>query len=452
MLKIQPYYRTNEDLEKANEPYKSVANIIDKLYLKGPKDKKALSYHSFKNTKAVSCIRYIAETLAKSQVSFVCRMKTFWSSLLNPNRQFSDSFDNYSVPYEYYQGVIFGGVYFVLAKLKNVDDEYLTMMETFVSNYSEAQPYFTVFKNELIDDNRPLTPRPSTNIVSKTTDIKTLRKQFIQGLNDNFVQIDAIDWADATLGFDRDVMKELFWGVEDDKLLKTIIKAIIKTWNKLVKAKDNRCMINAQETAPVAIAASMDPWKFGGLTRETINKFFDDLWVERNARNTYATFGLEEKVLKPKNEPASKIDIDSTNIEEDKHETGNWNNDTELLQKELAKVTAERDKLADELKAYMDRNQNRRGINRLKTAHLGIKLAPKLGIEYTNKKELAPMLSKLFGWGRNALEKQMSQLISNEEELELADIFGELSPELAKYICKNWEGTPSQKDEAPQTE
>ena len=81
-----------------------------------------------------------------------------------------------------------------------------------------------------------------------------------------------------------------------------------------------------------------------------------------------------------------------------------------------------------------------------------MKLAPKLGIEFTNKKDLAPMLSKLFGWGQNSLEKQMSHYLSKEEELELADIFGELSPELAKYICADWEDTQSQEGEAPQKE
>ncbi len=452
MLKIQAFYRTKEELEKASEPYKSVATILDKLYLKGPQNSKALSYERFKNTTAVSCIRDIAEDLAKSRVSFVSRMKTFWFSLLNPNKQFTDNFDNYSVPFEYYQGTIFGGVYFALAKQKSVDDECLDMMASFVSSYSEAQPYFNVFKISLIGDIRPLTPRRSTNTVSKETGIKTLRIQFIQGLNDNLVQINAIDWADATMGFDRSVMKEIFWGIEDDKLLRKVTQKIIKTWNRLVKEKDNRCLMPAHGATNITLATSLDPWKFGGLTRETINKFFDDLWVERNARNTYATFGLEEKALEQKKESASKVDIDTTISEDDKSETVNSNKETERLQEELANVIAERDKLADELNAYMERNQNRRGINRLLTAHLGIKLAPKLGIKFTNKKDLAPMLSKLFGWGRNSLEKQMSQLISNEEELELADIFGELSPELAKYICKNWEGTPSQKDEAPQTE
>ena len=305
---------------------------------------------------------------------------------------------------------------------------------------------------ENIKEEDKLLEQESTKLFSIPTvpsanDIAEGRIKFIRAINAGLVEIEAINWADATMGFDRAVMKELFWGVENDDLLRTIVQAIIKTWHRLAKEKDNRCLMNTPGAASLSMAASIDLWKFGGLTRETINKFFDDLWVERNAKNTYATFGLEKKPI----EPASKKVVATTKTEEDKTETDNKNNETEQLREELTKVIAERDKLADELKAYMERNQNRRGINRLKTAHLGIKLAPKLGIEFTNKKALAPMLSKLFGWGQNSLEKQMSQFFSKEEELELANIFGELSPELAKYICADWEGTPPQEDEAPQT-
>ncbi len=145
MLKIQPFYRTQEDLEKADEPYKSVTFIIDKLRLKGPDGKKVLS-QNFKETVAVSCIRDLAESLAKSQVTFVSRMATFWNALLSSQHQYMGSFDNYALPYEYYQGVIFGGVFYVLSMQGAVDDEHLEMMTTFVSKNSDALPYFNVFK------------------------------------------------------------------------------------------------------------------------------------------------------------------------------------------------------------------------------------------------------------------------------------------------------------------
>lgn len=348
-------------------------------------------------------------------------------------------------------------IYILLYYRHNDIDAYKKVFQQLVKNmgaYADDKILKTKIQQEIanIKEEDKLLEQESTKLhsiptVPSASDISEGRKKFIQAINAGLVEINTVNWADATIGFDRAVMKELFWGVEDDELLRVIIKEIINTWNRLVKEKDSRCLMNAPGTPTFSMVANIDPWKFGGLTRDTINKFFDDLWVERNAKNTYATFGLEKKPI----EPASKKVIATTKTEEDKTETDNKNNETEQLREELTKVIAERDKLADELKAYMERNQNRRGINRLKTAHLGIKLAPKLGIEFTNKKDLAPMLSKLFGWGQNSLEKQMSKFFSKEEELELANIFGELSPELAKYICADWEGTPPQEDEAPQT-
>ena len=440
MLKIQAFYQTQEDLEKADELYKSVTFILNKLRLKGPNGKKELS-QGFKDTKAVSCIRDIAEDLAKSQVTFVSRMKTLWSSLLHSQKQFSNSFENYAVPYEYYQGTIFGGAYYVLAKQKTVDDEHLELMETFVSGYAEALPYFNVFKTALTGDTRPLAPRPSAIAAPKTADTKTLRKQFIQGLNARLVQIDAIDWADATMGFDRAVMKELFWGVEDDKLLKTIIKAIINTWNKLVKAKDSRCLATPSGAANLAIAASIDPWKFGGLTRETINKFFDDLWVERNARNTYATFGIE----KPIEEPASKKTITISNTEEEKTETVKTDGETEQLREELAKVVAEKkvmsiniESLKNDLLAFQTRDKKGKEVPLLTAKQVAIFLKAIL-LEHNsltnNAKNLAPLVQRFGGgWAPTTAEDALGYEVTQNECNELADIFTDYAPKIGNII------------------
>lgn len=101
------------------------------------------------------------------------------------------------------------------------------------------------------------------------------------------------------------------------------------------------------------------------------------------------------------------------------------------------------------LSEYMERNQNRRGINGHLVALLGLKLAPKLGITFSNKKQLAPVLSDLFGWGKRKLEQELSSYFSDEDDLALAQIFADLSPELAKDICPKWEGTPTSDTEAP---
>ena len=42
-------------------------------------------------------------------------------------------------------------------------------------------------------------------------DMEKGRRQFIQAINAGHIVIDSIDWADATMAFNREVMKEFFW-------------------------------------------------------------------------------------------------------------------------------------------------------------------------------------------------------------------------------------------------
>lgn len=133
------------------------------------------------------------------------------------------------------------------------------------------------------------------------------------------------------------------------------------------------------------------------------------------------------------------------------HDNNHVESEIEKLKKELDKVKEEKEHFEEELREYMERNQNRRGINKHLVAVLGRKLAPKLGIDVKNKKDLAPVLSQLFGWGERKLGQEMSQPIKNEDELALANIFGSLSPELAKYIYPHWEEKSTSNSESPQT-
>lgn len=278
MIKINPYYRTDEDLNKAEEPFLSITRILERLYLDGVNGKKDVSY-SFKNTYAISCMRDIAEDLAKKQTTFVSRLNSLWGSLMHPNKQFSNSFDSYGVPYERYQGLIFGGVYYVLAKQKSVSVEHLDLLSSFVSAKAEALPYFNVYKEAA---------KPNASAI-QSQDMDTLRKQFIRGINTNPDIVGKVDWADVTIAFSRSVMTEIFWGVENDDVLKAVCKNIINTWNKLYEKKDPRCY--DEGVTGKGFVPNLDPWKFGGLTKEPIGVFFSKLWVERNAKTAYRSFG-----------------------------------------------------------------------------------------------------------------------------------------------------------------
>lgn len=120
----------------------------------------------------------------------------------------------------------------------------------------------------------------------------------------------------------------------------------------------------------------------------------------------------------------------------------------EQLRTRIAELEEELRLLKEEYEAYKERQQNRVGINGRQTAQLGIRLAPLLGIEVKNKKVLAQPLSKLFGWGARKMEQNMSAVPQEEEMQELADIFEELSPELAQLFIKKRNAHAHAKDEA----
>lgn len=123
----------------------------------------------------------------------------------------------------------------------------------------------------------------STPSAPSAGDMAEGRKKFIQAINAGLVKVDSFDWADVTMGFDKTVMEELFWGVEDDELLKNIVKAIINRWKILVESNDNRCMKNN------GTGLSAFNMKFGGVLQADIDVFFDNLWTQRNARNIYSS-------------------------------------------------------------------------------------------------------------------------------------------------------------------
>lgn len=436
MLKIKAYYQSTSDLQKAEEPYKSVATILDKLYLEGPKGMRALPSHKFENIYVVSCIRDIAEDLSMNQVSFVSRLKSLWSALLNSDRLYSKSFTNYGVPNQYCQGTIFGGVYYVLCRLNSVDKELLRMMTSFVSNYSEALPYFNVFKDAFEHENNMSTMQNSKN---NSQNMVALRKQFIKNLTPSIVS--TIDWTDATIAFDREVMKEIFWGVEDDNTLKTVVKAIINTWDKLYKARDHRCL---EKGAVGSMATSLDPWKFGGVFKESINDFFAALWVERNARNTYATFGMEEQHVLQEDQQTSKQDIFADKTEVDNIGRGNSNDEEKLLRKKLAEVVAEKDvmsttidSLKNDLLAFKTRDKKGKDIPLLRAKQIAIFLKAIL-LEHNsltnNAKNLAPLVQQFGGWASTTAENALGYEVTQDECDDLAKLFDDYAPKIGNII------------------
>lgn len=108
-------------------------------------------------------------------------------------------------------------------------------------------------------------------------------------------------------------------------------------------------------------------------------------------------------------------------------------------------LEGEDDESLEDLREQLEQVRNREkgistGINQAQAALFGLSLANTFGFNYKNKKkELAPMLHKLFGWGESKLAKYLSEGCEKEERDELANIFKDLCPPLYRTIMNRGE-------------
>ncbi len=94
--------------------------------------------------------------------------------------------------------------------------------------------------------------------------------------------------------------------------------------------------------------------------------------------------------------------------------------------------------LKEELEIYKGKKT---GLNVRQTAIVGYKLADAFGILPNDKQKLAPLLSKITGYGKRSLAQKICGYFSEEEEKELAEIFSDY-PKIAKIIYNKYHGTP----------
>ena len=82
------------------------------------------------------------------------------------------------------------------------------------------------------------------------------------------------------------------------------------------------------------------------------------------------------------------------------------------------------------------------GVNQAQAALFGLSMANAFDFDFSNKKkDLAPMLHQLFGWGKAKIESYLSTPCNKTERDELAELFKDLSPRLFATIM-NWGELP----------
>ena len=116
--------------------------------------------------------------------------------------------------------------------------------------------------------------------------------------------------------------------------------------------------------------------------------------------------------------------------------------DEELENEELEDLREQVEKLRNQEKGISI------GINQAQAALFGLSLANTFGFNYTNKKkDLAPLLHKLFGWGETKIAKCLSEGFNIEERNELANLFKDLCPPLYRTIMNKGVRPPEETSE-----
>jgi hypothetical protein len=108
-----------------------------------------------------------------------------------------------------------------------------------------------------------------------------------------------------------------------------------------------------------------------------------------------------------------------------------------------ANLEAELEELREQVEHFRNKEKGTAlGLNQGQAALFGLALANTFHFNYTNKKkQLAPLLHKLFGWGQTKLKGCLSTPCDKAERDELANLFKDLCPPLYKTIM-NWGELP----------
>lgn len=140
-------------------------------------------------------------------------------------------------------------------------------------------------------------------------------------------------------------------------------------------------------------------------------------------------FTKTDKKNENETEGAVKENKIPTTLQENVHNIDNIKKENEELK---AKIAALEEQLAEMEKKKKGISP---GINQAQAALFGLSLANAFDFKYSNmKKDLAPVIHKLFGWGKSKIAYYLSTPCEKEEKEELANLFKDLCPHLYDVI------------------
>lgn len=137
-----------------------------------------------------------------------------------------------------------------------------------------------------------------------------------------------------------------------------------------------------------------------------------------------------------KEEPEENEEMSVEPVDED--------NEKEQLREYIAQLESELEEKNEQIEMVANREKGiSLGVNQAQAALFGLSLANAFAFNFSNKKkDLAPMLHKLFGWGEAKIASYLSTPCDNEERDELAMLFKDLCPRLYATIMNRGELPP----------
>ncbi len=147
---IQKHYPDRSSLKNIEEPYNEALEILNLLYMESPAEcyprlgsKDVIDYF------VLSCVHTIVDKLVDNKASFPSVLLAYKEITFRKASSGNMSFDNFYVNADYEQTVIFGAVYYVLARQKSVEKQYLNFIEKTFTVGNRLRCYFQPFKDAL---------------------------------------------------------------------------------------------------------------------------------------------------------------------------------------------------------------------------------------------------------------------------------------------------------------
>lgn len=141
---ITRYYTNDESLNKCDEPYRSVVELLDQLKNETPDGCENMSFPSFTLCHIVSAVRTVYEKLRNNLLIFNSTLIKIRSAMTSTRN--SIDYDNFYLTIPSSQALLFGAVYYVAAHDSTFKDKQLEAIAKFSCQNKPSTAIFQYFK------------------------------------------------------------------------------------------------------------------------------------------------------------------------------------------------------------------------------------------------------------------------------------------------------------------